>query len=180
MSSGQGGAGTRMGTSLGDPWSNEEPKTPVAEAKAAEPESVAEIEAEIEAARRKISDVAGELNRRRDRVVAVSRRWGWRVAPIAGGLVLLAAAGFGYRYWRSRRRAGGPERWMQSLRALEPRAVLDQLRTRVSNAIAPKEESHRFRDVGGRVATTALGAAASVAGKQLARRLITSNSPSRP
>src|SRR4051812_10451807 len=126
------GDGTGVPIPTGDPWSNDpddQEKTA-----ASEPETTAEIEADIEAARRQISDVAGELHRRGDRVAEISRRWGKRVAPIAGGLVFLAAAGFAYRYWRSRRRGAWTDQWLRSLRSVRPRAAFDELRTRASKA----------------------------------------------
>jgi len=177
MSSGEG-TGVQMGS--GDPWSNDDgDKEKTA---AGQPETTAELEADIEGVRRQMSDVAGELHRRGDRVAEISRRWGKRIAPIAGGLVILAAAGFAYRYWRSRQRGVGTERWLRSLRSLRPRETFDELRTRASKAIAPREASrpHRLRDVGLKVGTAALGAAASVAGKQLARKLMGANSRPRP
>lgn len=171
MSSGEGVAG-----GAGDPWSNDEPGTGAAAESATAPESTAELEADIEAVRRQMSDVAGELQRRGDEVASVARRWTRRLAPVAGGLVVLAAAGLTYRYWRSRRRAATPARWWSALRSVQPREALDELRTRVSRAIAPAQADrpHRLRDAGLKVGTAALGAAASMAGKQLARKLIAS------
>jgi hypothetical protein len=169
-SSGGPGTGTPGGTAAGtgDPWTDDGAKTP-----GAEPGTAAEIEADIEAVRRQMSDVAGELQRRGHRVAEVSRRWGKRVAPIAGGLVVLAAAGLAYRYWWSRRRVSRPERWVRSLKSVEPRAAFDEVRTRVSRAIAPRESrSHRLWDAGLKVGTALAGAVASTAGKQLARKLI--------
>jgi len=172
MSSSDGtGIGTPGATSAGtgDPWSDDGEKAPVAEAGTA-----AEIEADIEAVRRQMSDVAGELQRRGHRMAAFSRRWGKRVAPIAGGLVILAAAGLAYRYWWSRRRVSRPERWLRTLKSVEPREAFDDVRTRVSRAIAPRDasRSHRLRDAGMKVGTALVGAVASTAGKQLVRKLI--------
>lgn len=166
------GTGTpgEMSAGKGDPWSDDGEKPPVTE-----PETAAEIEADIEAVRRQMSDVAGELQRRGHRVAEVSRRWGKRIAPIAGGLVVLVAAGLAYRTWRSRRRVAAPERWLRSLKAIEPRAAFDEARTRVSRAIAPRETSpHRLRDAGIKIGTALLGAVATTAGKQLARKLMAS------
>jgi len=164
------GTGTPGGTSTGagDPWSDDGAKGP-----GTEPGTAAEIEADIEAVRREMSDVAGELQRRGHRVAEASRRWGKRVAPIAGGLVVLAAAGLAYRYWWSRRRVTRPERWLRSLKSVEPRAAFEEARARVSRAIAPRESrSHRLWDAGIKVGTALAGAVASTAGKQLARRLM--------
>lgn len=171
MSSSEG-AGTSAGT--GDPWADDDEK---AAAAAPAPESAAEIEADIEAVRRQMSEVAGELHRRGDRVAKLTRRWSKRVAPIAGGLVVLVAAGLAYRYWRSRRQVALPERWLRSLKAVEPREAFDEMRTRVSKAIAPREasRSHRLRDAGIKIGTALVGAVASTAGKQLVRKVIAAN-----
>jgi len=107
----QGEQGTNGGGVTGDPWDVRGEAT----AAPAVPETVEEIEADIESVRRQMTDVADELQRRGHRVAEVSRLWAWRLLPIAGGLAVLAAAGLGYRYWRSRRRLGGADRLLASL-----------------------------------------------------------------
>jgi len=178
MSSGEGTAGPGRIAGHGADGGTGDPGDGNEKTVAGEPETAAEIEADIESVRRQMSDVAGELQRRGHRVAEVSRRWAWRLMPIAGGLMVLAAAGLGYRYWRSRRRGVAPDRWLASLQSVKPGQALDDLRTRVSKAIAPARASrpHRLRDAGFKIGTAALGAAASVAGKQLAGKLIGSDS----
>lgn len=136
------------------------------------PETPAQLEEDIETIREHLDDVAGELDRRRHRVLNIPRQLRRHAGPIALGAAL-AAVGLGIWWWRARRR----RRVRTGVRALLPASVasgrwFDGARERVAQAIRPLPRPHPVRASLLRVSTAGAGAAASVLGKHLAGRAV--------
>jgi hypothetical protein len=143
-----------------------------------EPETPAQLEQDIEEIRNHLSDVAGELDRRRHRFMDVPGQVRRHAKPIAAGALALAALGAGIWWWRSRQQRGLTGR----LRALVPESVasgewLDEVRGRLAQAVRPRPAPQPVRGALLKIATAGFGAAASMLGRHLALKLAEGRSP---
>ena len=135
-------------------------------------ETAAQLEEDIEKIRDHLTDVAGELDRRRHRFFDLPGQARKHAKPIAIGTVALAALGVGIWWWRSRSRATIPGRLLSML----PERVasgewFDDARRRVAEAIHPGPPSHPIRTGLFKISTAGAAAAASVLGKRFAGRV---------
>lgn len=145
------------------------------------PETAAELEQDIEQIRNHLSDVAGELDRRRHRVLDLPGQVRKHAKPIAIGTVALAALGLGVWWWRSRSRRSVPGR----LLSLLPDRVTsgewaEELRARLAEAIHPSQPAHPVRSSLVKISTASAAAAASALGRHFAGRLAAAQWPVQP
>ena len=132
-------------------------------------ETATQLEEDIEGIRNHLSDVAGELDRPRHRMVDLPGQLRRRAKPIAIGTVALAAVGLGIWFWRSRSRRGVPGRLLSMLPAtVRSGEWLEDVRARVAEAIRPTPEAHPVRSSVVKISTTGIAAAASVLAKHFA------------
>jgi hypothetical protein len=146
-------------------------------------ETAAQLEADIDALRSQLGDVAGELDRRRHRIANIPGQLRRHAKPLAIGSVALAGLGLGIWWWRSRRSV--TTSLLARLPARLPttrstRALVQSLRGRVAEAIRPAPPTHVVRSALVKVSTTALAAAASVLAKQLASDIASGRWQTRP
>jgi len=149
------------------------------------PETAAQLENDIENIRNHLSEVAGELDRRRHRMTDFRGQLRRRARPLAIGTAALAAMGLGLWWWRSRSRRTTPGRFVSSLRAALPEGVMsgewfDDLRARAAETIRPTPPSHPIRGSLFKISTAGAAAVASVLGKHLAGQLATAHWPAAP
>ena len=135
-------------------------------------ETVAQLEGDIEDIRNHLTDVAGELDRRRHRLFDLPGQARKHAKPIALGTVALAALGLGIWWWRARSRRTIPGRLLSVL----PDRVasgewFDDARKRLAEAIHPTPASRPIRAGLLKISTAGAAAAASVLGKRLAGQL---------
>lgn len=141
-------------------------------------ETAAQLEEDIESIRDHLTDVAGELDRRRHRLFDLPGQARKHARPIAIGAAALAALGLGIWWWRARSRRTVPGRLLSML----PDGVasgewLADARRRLAEAIHPTPPSHPVRTGLLKVSTAGAAAAASVLGKRLAAQLARSQWP---
>ena len=137
-----------------------------------EPETPAQLEQDIEGIRNHLSEVAGELDRRRHRFLDVPGQLRRHAKPIAAGTVALAALGAGLWWWRSRQQRGVTGRlrsWVPE--SLASGAWFDEVRGRVAQAVRPQPAPQPVRGALLKIASAGLGAAASMLGRHLALTL---------
>lgn len=139
-------------------------------------ETAAQLEDDIENIRSHLTDVAGELDRRRHRLFDIPGQVRKHARPIAVGTAALAALGLGIWWWRSRKTVPG------RLLSLQPEGVvsgqwLTDARKRVAEAIHPAPPSHPIRSGLFKISTAGAAAVASVLGKRLATQLARSQWP---
>jgi len=142
------------------------------------PETPAQLENDIEEIRDHLSDVAGELDRRRHRLLDFPGQLRRRARPIALGTAALAVVGLGLWWWRGRSRRSTGGRLVSSLRAALPEGVMsgewfDDLRDRVAERIRPTPPTHPLRSSLFKISTAGAAAVASVLGKHYAGQLAT-------
>lgn len=149
-------------------------------AQADAPETAAQLEEDIEQIRDHLTEVAGELDRRRHRIFDIPgqarEQLRKRGKPIAIGTVAVVALGLGIWWWRSRSRRTVSGRLLSSVRDQLPDGLLsgewlEQARKRLAEAIHPQPPSRPVLNGLIKISTAAAGAAASVLGKRLAGQL---------
>jgi hypothetical protein len=145
------------------------------------PETPAQLEEEIEGIRNHLSDVVGELDRRRHRLLDVPGHIRRNAKPIVVGTAALVALGAGLWWWRARRQQTVAGR----MGSLLPKTIasgewFDDVRGRVAQVIHPEPPSHPFRGALLKIGTAGLGAAASVLARQLAMKFAKGRPPKGP